>query len=161
MQSRLSVVFAGGGCRTFWGLGLYAGLRDSLPSVLEWSGTSAGAAMAIAAATGLVEQAVESFAAMTADNPRNVYPERLFRGRSIFPHDRIYRAAVRSVLEKGGWESLQGSAPVRVLLAYVKQGHGSGLHLPLPWDGPTRNATRSKRDGSSSAPVELRVQWYT
>jgi hypothetical protein len=80
--------------------------------------------MAIAAAAGLVEQAVESFAAMTADNPRNVYPERLFRGRSIFPHDRIYRAAVRSVLEQGGWESRQRSAPVRVLLAYVKQGHG-------------------------------------
>lgn len=123
MPSCLSVVFAGGGCRTFWGLGLYAGLRSSLPPVREWSGTSAGAAMAIAAASGLIEEAVESFVAMTADNPRNMYPERVFRGRSVFPHDRIYRATVRSVLEKGGWESLQQSAPVRVLLAYVKRGH--------------------------------------
>ncbi len=118
-----SVVFAGGGCRTFWGLGLYAGLRSTLPPVREWSGTSAGAAMAIAAASGLIEEAVESFVAMTADNPRNVYPEHLLRGRSVFPHDRIYRATVRTVLEKGGWESLQQSAPVRVLLAYVKRGH--------------------------------------
>ena len=85
--------------------------------------TSRVLSAAIAAASGLVEEAVESFVTMTADNRRNVYPEHLLRGRSVFPHDSIYRAAVRALLEKGGWESLQRSAPVRVLLAYVKQGH--------------------------------------
>ena len=157
MQSRLSVVFAGGGCRTFWSLGLYAGLRSHLPPVLEWSGTSAGAAMAIAAASGVAEDAVESFVALTAANPRNVYPEHLLRGRSVFPHDRIYRAAVRSVLEKGGWESLRRSAPVRLLLAYVKQGHAPvSTCLKALWN--LERGKPGREDGTRAPPgLETRV----
>lgn len=160
MPSRISVVFAGGGCRTFWGLGLYAGLRSRLPSVAEWSGTSAGAAMAIAAASGFIDEAVESFVALTKDNPRNAYPERVFRGQRVFPHDRMYRAAVLQVLEKGGWESLRRSSPVRILLAYVKQGHAAVLTcVKALWNIERGRPTRVH--GPDDAPAGLSTRIVT
>ncbi len=122
-QDRISVVFAGGGCRTFWGLGLYSGLKGALPSVAEWSGTSAGSAMATVAAAGLEHETVESFAAITASNPRNFYPGKIFLGDRPFPHNEIYRRAVQGILEKGGWAALRKAAPVRIFLAFVKKDH--------------------------------------
>ena len=43
----LSVVLAGGGCKTFWGMGVLRSLEDMLPPVQHYAGTSAGAIMAL------------------------------------------------------------------------------------------------------------------
>jgi len=142
MSNGVSIVFAGGGCRTFWGLGLYSGIRQMLPEVREWSGTSAGSAMATVAAAGLVDETVEAFAALTAANPRNFYPGRALRGVRPFPHNDIYRTAVRGILEKGGWPLLKRASPVRILLAFVKKDHPPvSTWLKAVWDYERRKAS--------------------
>lgn len=122
-QTGISVVFAGGGCRTFWGLGLYDELKVLLPPVAEWSGTSAGSAMAIAAASGRTKETLDRFVEATASNPRNFYPEWLLRGRRPLPHNDMYRRTLTGILEQGAWDSLRKAGPVRILLAYIREGH--------------------------------------
>src|SRR5690606_3858705 len=41
-----SVVLAGGGCKTFWGMGVLRSIAGLLPPIDHWAGTSAGAIMA-------------------------------------------------------------------------------------------------------------------
>lgn len=117
----MSVVFAGGGCRTFWALGAYTSLAD-LAAPREFAGVSAGAAMALAAATGQEDALVTSFCARTARNPRNVYPERLLLARPVFPQEAMYRATLRELLADQGLERLARAPHVRLLQAYVEPG---------------------------------------
>lgn len=120
-MSEISVVFAGGGCRTFWALGAYTTLAD-LVAPREFAGVSAGAAMALVAATGLEEALVQAFCARTAANPRNVYPERLLLGRPLFPQEAMYRATILELLGDAGVERLARAPHVRILQAYVEPG---------------------------------------
>jgi predicted acylesterase/phospholipase RssA len=117
----MSVVFAGGGCRTFWALGAYASLAG-LATTVELAGVSAGAAMALVAATGLEDALVAAFAARTARNPRNLYPERLLLGRPVFPQEAMYRATIHELLDVPSLERLARGPRVRILQAYVEPG---------------------------------------
>jgi len=119
-QSKLSVVIAGGGCRTFWSLGVLEQNRFILPHVLEYAGVSAGAAMALAACTDRLRQTADFFRKITAENSRNFYIENVFTKKRAFPHDSMYRSAVRSILEEAGLEKIRHGAPVRILLALFK-----------------------------------------
>lgn len=123
MGSGVSVVFAGGGARTFWELGLFEAVRGRLPPVDEWAGTSAGSAMAICAASGQAEETVNLFCDLTSKNPRNVYPEWIFRGQRPFPHNDMYSMALRTLLTGGAWDRLKDAGPVRFLLAYIRKGN--------------------------------------
>ncbi|MDC0722859.1 patatin-like phospholipase family protein [Nannocystis bainbridge] len=116
-----SVVFAGGGCRTFWALGAYAALRE-LGTTVELAGVSAGAAMALAAALDLEEALVTAFSARTAVNPRNVYPERLILGRPAFPQEAMYRATMKELLDGASLRRLVDAPRVRILQACVAPG---------------------------------------
>lgn len=120
-MSEMSVVFAGGGCRTFWALGAYTGLAG-LARTVEVAGVSAGAAMALAAALGLEEALVAAFCARTAVNPRNLYPERLFFGRPVFPQEAMYRATMHELLGDATLQRLAHAPRVRILQACVKPG---------------------------------------
>ncbi|HEY8379463.1 MAG TPA: patatin-like phospholipase family protein [Nannocystis sp.] len=116
-----SIVFAGGGCRTFWALGAYTALADLAP-IVEFAGVSAGAAMALTAATGQCEALVEVFSARTAANRRNVYPEHLVLGRPVFPQEAMYRATIFELLGPAELERLARAPRVRILQAYVEPG---------------------------------------
>jgi predicted acylesterase/phospholipase RssA len=120
-MSEVSVVFAGGGCRTFWALGAYVTLADLLRPV-EIAGVSAGAAMSLAAATGQETELVEAFCARTAKNPRNVYPERLLFGGPLFPQEAMYRATIHELLGDAGLQRLARGPQVKILQAYVEPG---------------------------------------
>lgn len=120
-MSETSVVFAGGGCRTFWALGAYTSLAD-LAAPVEIAGVSAGSAMALGVATGQEEALVEVFAARTAANRRNVYPERLILGRPVFPQEAMYRGTMREMLGPAILERLARGPRVRILQAYVEPG---------------------------------------
>lgn len=154
MSSPFSIVFAGGGCRSFWSLGAYRALRDRLPRPAEIAGVSAGSAMALAVATDTVDRMLEIFLAKTDANRRNFYPERLLVGRRAFPHEQMYRSTVAQCLEEGGWEQLSTAPRVRILQAFVEPGRpvirtiyaavraytarrkGGELHGPeAPYDG--------------------------
>jgi predicted acylesterase/phospholipase RssA len=118
--SSFSVVFAGGGCRTFWALGAYEALADILPAVDEWAGVSAGSAMAVFAAAGSAEAAMGAFLRLTDENERNVYPGRLFGPGRVFPHEDIYRSAIAAALSGDAMGTLRRAGPARIFLAWVE-----------------------------------------
>jgi predicted acylesterase/phospholipase RssA len=118
-RAPFSIVFAGGGCRTVWGMGVMASL--GWPEPTEWAGVSAGAAMAAIAASGRTQEAMDSFIEAATRNRRNAYPMNALLGRPVFPHERIYRDVLHRSLTPG-WSSLRSASPVRVLLAYVRPG---------------------------------------
>jgi predicted acylesterase/phospholipase RssA len=120
-MSEMSVVFAGGGCRTFWALGAHVALAD-LATTVEVAGVSAGAAMALAVATGQEEALVAAFSARTAVNRRNAYPERLLFGRPVFPQEAMYRATLFELLDDARLARLAAGPRVRILQAYVEPG---------------------------------------
>ena len=121
-NASLSVVFAGGGCRAFWSLGVWSALQQEIPNVREWAGVSAGSAMAIASATGTAEPVVDGFVRRTGENKRNLYFGRLFGSGRAFPHEEIYRATIREFLTDDVLTTLQAASPVRILHAYVEPG---------------------------------------
>ena len=122
MNSSFSIVFAGGGCRTFWGVGVFDRIGRNLPAVSEWAGVSAGSAMAALSAAGRSREGMELFLEATARNPRNFYPGRVFTGGRVFPHQAMYSGVFEKALSGGGMETLKAAAPVRILLAAVKNG---------------------------------------
>ena len=143
----LSVVLAGGGCRTAWSVGFVEELRGELPEPAEWAGVSAGACMAIGLAARGVEPMMACFLRLAAANRRNVYPERLGRSR-VFPHEPIYRETVASGLADGGLDRLRAAGPVRILLAYVEPG---ARFVPSFWSA-LRDYRRRKRSGTLHGP---------
>ncbi len=123
MSSELSIVFAGGGCRTFWGMGVFGRIGKNLPVISEWAGVSAGSAMATLAAAGRSREGMELFLEATGKNPRNIYLERLFTSGRVFPHQAMYSGVLEKALADGGMEALKAAAPVRILLAAIKEGY--------------------------------------
>lgn len=119
---KISVVFAGGGCRTFWSLGVIHQIGRLLPEIREWVGVSAGSAMALASAVGKTQETLEYFMARTAENQRNVYFGNLLSGNPVFPHESMYRSAILNALDKDAFDLLKTKAPVRIFAAYVKEG---------------------------------------
>jgi predicted acylesterase/phospholipase RssA len=117
-----SVVLAGGGCKTFWGMGVLRAIEDLLPPIDHFAGTSAGAIMALVRVAEREELALEHFLAATRNNPRNFYPRHVLRGRPLFPHEAIVREALRFVLADGGFERIVAGPPVHILQSYLVPG---------------------------------------
>jgi len=128
----MSVVFAGGGCRTFWALGAYTSLAD-LATPVEFAGVSAGAAMAIVAATRQEDELLAAFCARTAANRRNVYPEHLLLRRPLFPQEAMYRATVHDLLGGPGFARLAAAPRVRLQQAYVEPGLSVSQTIARAW----------------------------
>ena len=121
-----SAVFAGGGNRCFWQAGFWAEAAPALelsPRVV--AGVSAGATIASIALAGRTDETLRWFKAATAQNPRNFYPWNPLRGRPLFPHYAMYRAAILHALDPAAIGALHGGPDVRVLLA-----------RPPRWAGP-------------------------
>ncbi|MCP4645128.1 MAG: patatin-like phospholipase family protein, partial [bacterium] len=116
------MVFAGGGCRTFWSLGVFDRIEGLLPEVREWAGVSAGAAMAATSCVGLGAKTIETFKTLAEANEKNAYFSNLFRRQPVFPHEKIYRTAIQEVFQGDAFDALKAGAPVRILLAYVNAG---------------------------------------
>jgi len=123
-QAPLSVVLAGGGCKTFWGMGVLRGLEDMgmLPPIANWAGASAGAAMCLVATSGRVDACYEQFLAITAANARNFYPRELLRGRPPFPHDALIRKILRFIMADGGFAEIRRGSPVHIQMSYLGAG---------------------------------------
>ncbi|MFO7565031.1 MAG: patatin-like phospholipase family protein [Enhygromyxa sp.] len=117
-----SVVLAGGGCKTFWGMGVLRSIADLLPPIDHFAGTSAGAIMALVKVAQREDPALEHFLAATRDNPRNFYPRHVLRGRPVFPHEGIVRDALRFILAEGGYQRIMQGPPVHILQSYVAPG---------------------------------------
>lgn len=121
-HSGLSVVLAGGGCKTFWGMGVLRALEDLLPPVENWAGTSAGSIMALVRVSNRVDESLAHFLELTRNNPRNFYAHRALVGEPVFPHDTIVRSALRFVMDDGGFAQIRQAAPVHILMAVLRSG---------------------------------------
>jgi predicted acylesterase/phospholipase RssA len=122
MSGRFSVVLSGGGCKAFWSIGALDVLEPELPPVDHWAGVSAGAAMAISRVAGRFEHSFTRFLEAVAVNRRNFYPGRALKRERPFPHDFIYRDAIRYLLAGPGFAKVRNGPPVHILLSYVQAG---------------------------------------
>jgi predicted acylesterase/phospholipase RssA len=118
----LSVVLAGGGCKTFWGMGVLRALEAQLPPISSWAGTSAGAVMALVRVSERVDESYRYFLEVTAANRRNVDLRQALRGGSLFPHAAITRKVLRFILAEGGFARIRRGAPVHILMSYLTAG---------------------------------------
>ena len=118
----LSVVLAGGGCRTAWSVGLLEELRDAAARAARVGGR-VGRRVHGGRARGALDRADDGALprARRGATARNVYPERLGRA-PVFPHEEIYRATVACGLDAAGMARLAGAGPVRILLAHTGAG---------------------------------------
>lgn len=123
------VVFAGGGHRCWWQAGFWEVVAPRIalrPRVI--AGVSAGAATACMLYATDTEGALAYYRAALGAGARNVYPGNLWRrGHRVFPHDTIYRAAIRHLLGGANFATLMRTAPeIRVQFARIPR-----------WLGPT------------------------
>ena len=151
-MSRLGVVFAGGGCRAFWALGVYEHLRTALPPVDEWAGVSAGSAMALAAALDSSQQVVDEFCTRAEQNPANFHWREAVALRRPFPQEGIYRDTILSVLTPRLHTSLESCAPIRVLSAEVGGPYRTYRALSA-WRAYLRRRKQGALHGPESLPV--------
>ncbi|PRQ06759.1 patatin-like phospholipase family protein [Enhygromyxa salina] len=119
-DSGLSVVFAGGGCKTFWGMGVLRALEGLLPPVDNWAGTSAGSIMALVNVSERVDESLAYFLEITSKNPRNFYAHRALVGEPVFPHDSIVRSTLRFIMDGGGFARIREAAPVHILMSVLR-----------------------------------------
>ena len=97
-------------------------IRHIIPEIREWVGVSAGSAMALASAVGKTGETLAHFVELTAVNQRNAYFGNLLRGNPVFPHEAMYRSAIRNALDDDAFALLKTLGPVRIFAAYVKEG---------------------------------------
>jgi hypothetical protein len=142
MSARFSVVLSGGGCKSFWSVGMLDVLEQDIPPIDHWAGVSAGAAMAISRVAGRFEHSFSRFLASVRVNRRNFYPARALRRERPFPHEFIYRDSVRYLLRDEGFERVRAGAPVHILLSYV---HAGQPFVPTTWNAVQAFIDRRRR----------------
>lgn len=116
-QSFDGVVFAGGGCRCFWQAGFYSEAAPRLQlEPQRVSAASAGAALACVSLTGKADSALHNFKRHAKNNQKNLYPERLFSKKPIFPHEQLFRSAITETIDDDAFESLRSGPEFQVAL---------------------------------------------
>lgn len=129
------MVFAGGGSRCFWQVGVYSELVAETGVVPQRiAAVSAGSAMAVVVSARRAVQGVEYFIEATRKNAKNVYLERIFTRRGpVFPHHRMYREAILSLMDATAFDELKRGPDISVLVAAIPRwlGHRSGATLAM------------------------------
>src|SRR5690554_394186 len=121
------VVFAGGGQRCWWQAGfwdVFAPAMGLAPKVV--GAVSAGAATACMVLASDSRAGLAHYREVLAGSPRNIYWGRLLRrGARMFPHEAIYREALRTLLGGASFERLRQGPEILVACA-----------RPPEWMGP-------------------------
>lgn len=111
------IVFAGGGCRCFWQAGFFSVVAPQLElAPKRVAAASAGAALGCVSLAGRAHEAIENFKARAKDNPRNIYPERLFSSESVFPHESLFRDVVTKTMDAEAFATLRAGPEIHVAL---------------------------------------------
>lgn len=108
------MVFAGGGNRCWWQAGWWEAVQPELglrPRVI--AGISAGASTACMLHAWSAADLMAYYAEVLRGNTRNAHWGNLLRGKRVFPHYGMYRAALLTVFGEGasrGWARRPRSA---------------------------------------------------
>jgi predicted acylesterase/phospholipase RssA len=119
------VVFAGGGNRCWWQAGFWDVVQPELdvkPRVI--AGISAGAATACMLYTNESRWVMDYYARALRDNTKNAYWGNLLRGKSVFPHYRIYRQALLDIFAER-FASLQRAPEIRIGVSHLPRWLGA------------------------------------
>lgn len=113
----LGLVFAAGGNRSFYQLGLMRGWREFLlPRTGVIAACSAGACMAVLSLTGREAEAEEFWKGRREGLDKNFDWRRLLSGRRPTPHEEIYRETLLYAFGGGGFERVRSQPfPFQVL----------------------------------------------
>ncbi len=128
-----SAVFAGGGCRCFWQIGFWQVVAPEIGLAPErFVGVSAGAAFAVAAALGRIDEVLADFKVRVDLNPSN-YLRRREReaGERAFPHERIYGGVLRDHIGPEDLRHLQETQEFSALIAHPHRMLGARRALAL------------------------------
>ncbi len=113
------VVFAGGGQRCWWQAGFWdvfapaTGLEPKLVGAVSAGAATACMVLASDSRTGLAH-----YRDVLGGSPRNIYWSRLLRrDQRIFPHEAIYRHALRTLLGGAAFERLKQGPEIRIAYA--------------------------------------------
>ncbi len=117
---KVGVALSGGGCKAFYGLGLFSRLMELGLKVSVWGGASAGASMALTLALGRVTEVMQVFTALTSINEKNLYLSKLIQGKTPFPHENMYRTTIRKSMD---WQKFQSEVDDLIIpVSKVPQG---------------------------------------
>jgi predicted acylesterase/phospholipase RssA len=119
------VVFAGGGNRCWWQAGFWDVIQPELdlrPRII--AGISAGAATACMLYTNQSRWVMDYYAHALRDNTRNAYWGNLLRGRSVFPHYRIYRQALLDIFADR-FHELASAPEIRIGVSHLPRWLGA------------------------------------
>src|SRR5690606_7875750 len=110
------------GHRCWWQAGFWETVAPAIalrPRVI--AGVSAGAATACLLYANDSRAALDYYREVLKGKPRNAYPLNLLRrGHRVFPHNEIYRNALKALLGGEHFRQLLGSAPeIRVQFARI------------------------------------------
>jgi len=112
-----SIVFAGGGVRSFWQIGFYESIKSHLKELpKEISAVSAGSAMAAMIFSDTVDTGMTYFKKITAENEKNTYWKNLFNKKRVFPHYDMYRSTIIHSINKETLKKIQQGPEMRVLI---------------------------------------------
>lgn len=115
---RRALALQGGGCRTFFSLGVLESAGEHLGAFSEVAAVSASTAMACGHLLGIHGEIFARFAARVRGNPRNFYPRRILLGRRPTPHFEMYRETLLECMSEARLRALQRHATrLRFLVA--------------------------------------------
>lgn len=118
MAAYPNLVFAGGGNRCFWQAGFWSVYDPEGKETPERVvAVSAGAAMACMLFSSRTEFGLNYFKQVTSGNLRNFYPKRALTGGSAFPHEVIYRSAIRATIDARALAALHAGPSIEVTMA--------------------------------------------
>lgn len=126
-----TVIFAGGGNRSFWQAGFWHEAGRQLPVPKRVLAVSAGAYVAAGVFSGRMQGLLDSASDAFSGNRRNFYPLRLLRLQRPFPHPPIYRNCLARNLDATALEMLRSAPPIHVLTATPSEKLPLALGLTL------------------------------
>lgn len=112
-----SVVLAGGGSRCFWHAGFWREAAEPLGlKPRQIASVSAGGALACAIVAGVAEASLGQFKEASRQNGKNVHLANLFGSERVFPHERMYRAAIHAMVDDAALARLHAGPDIRLLV---------------------------------------------
>ncbi len=122
-ERRLGLVFAGGGNRAFYQLGLMQAWDDLWSRASAVAACSAGACVVAMALSGRAAATADFWKRRRAGVTRNINWWHPLVGKPLTPHAPIYRDTVRFCLADGGFERIRAQPfPLLVLTSQLPRG---------------------------------------